>query len=125
MRALVVGLCIALANSSPASASDLLASGPVPTDLTANVAVCYLINVGSSTVTLSSIAIYYDFQTTPIPTISNTCGGTLLPGKTCRTVSNISPSTFVCRAVVSDKTNIRGDFQIRSGSVTTSHQALR
>ena len=119
MRSLLLGLSMALLNISLARA-DQLTTGPV--DAFGTASVCYLINLGSTNVTVSSIGIYD--ETSLLPTISNTCSATLRPGKTCRTVSS-SPGVLVCRAVVSDKTNIRGDFQARAGSVTTAHQALR
>jgi hypothetical protein len=119
----VLATLLAICGISEAGASQLLATGPLEIDGN-NVAVCNLINIGSAGVTLSPVGIYVDRQ--PLPASSNTCGTTLLPGKTCRVVESTEIANyFECRVSVSDKTNIRGELEDRQGSVTVRHEAMR
>src|SRR5437763_7967251 len=124
MRSFLGGALLLVAGASGARATDVMATGPVGT-FNENVGVCYLINFGTSSVTLTSIGIHAASTTRDvlIPSISNNCGGTLLPGATCRTVSNIGDSLYECKAVVSSKTNLRGELETRSNTRTVAHQA--
>jgi hypothetical protein len=128
MRLLVAGLLSAISVVTTAPAAERLASGEIFGADRQDVGVCYLINLGSTGVTLQSVGIYlHDDNSHPLTAVSNNCyAGTILAaGKTCRTVSDISRAYYVCRAIVGSKTNIRGDFQERVGSVTVAHQSLR
>jgi hypothetical protein len=128
MRSLVVGLLLVVASGSAARADDALASGSIAVGPNVTVAVCYLFNVGTGTQTLRSIGIYHmtPFGPLVVESISNSCGSTLVPRQTCRTVSNVPGSgRLQCQAVVGNKGNMRGDFQLRSGSATFQHDPLR
>jgi hypothetical protein len=119
----VLAMLLVFGGISGAGAAQLLATSPLEIDGN-NIAVCSLINIGSAGVTLSPVGIYVDYQL--MPAISNTCGKTLLPGKSCRVVESTEIANyFECRVSVSDKTNIRGELEDRQGSVTLRHEAMR
>jgi hypothetical protein len=119
----VLATLLIICGVSEADASQLLATSPLEIDGN-NIAVCNLINIGSTSVTISSVGIFVDYQL--LPASSNTCGKTLSPGKTCHVVESTEIANyFECRVSVSDKTNIRGELEDRQGSVTLRHEAMR
>jgi hypothetical protein len=128
MRPILCAIVLVLAGVPGTGAAEVMATGPVlPGVGVQNVGVCYLINVGGSSVTLTSIEIHNvgGSGDAVLLSISNTCGTTLGAGNTCRTVSNIVANVYECKVVVSSKTNIRGEFEARVNLLTVAHQALR
>jgi hypothetical protein len=129
MRALIAAALLLFVRTSGAGATDVMITGPL-FGSGQSVAVCYVINEGTSSVVLSAVDIYYtDAQNSTfvlVPTISDTCGTTLDVGRTCRTVSNIGTDHYyLCRTLVSSKARIRGTFELRAGNTPVVSQTLR
>ena len=79
------------------------------------VAVCYISNLGNTSVSFTSARIYKEFGVA-VPLVTSNCG-TLTSQASCRYVANIANSVaHWCRADVSSKGNLRGRLEIRNGS---------
>jgi hypothetical protein len=124
MRSLVTGVLLSVAVVTTAKA-DILAAGAIFGSPAQFTGVCYLFNGGGTTVSVSSIAIYDEVGNAYI-SLSNNCSS-LAAHKTCRTVSRIfDGNAYSCRALVANKTNIRGSLELRdSGGNVLTNMELR
>jgi hypothetical protein len=117
MRIVVAVVALLLAATLPARSADILATGPGYGSDSQAVARCYLYNAGGTSVRVSSVRIIRE-NTGPVPVNCN-CG-TLASQHECECVAAIiNSAAHACKAVVSDKTNIRGTFVIFPNSEQT------
>ena len=114
MRSWAIGVAVLLSSAASANA-ELFGSAPGYGGPTQAVAVCYISNLGNTSVTFTSARIYKEFGVT-VPLGTSNCG-TLTSQASCRYVANIASSVaHWCRADVSSKGNLRGRLEIRNGS---------
>ena len=114
MRSLVAGVLLAIALTTVAKAAEILAGGGLYTVGDASSVTCTLFNAGSSNVSISSIAIY-DHAGNAIAPAYNSCSSSLTAHKSClfQTTGAVPFATYSCRAIVGNKTNIRGVLAVR------------
>src|SRR5262245_51297844 len=112
MRSILATAAMVLTMGAAAHASEV---GSAPIDLTQDKALCLFSNIGETSIIFSAAEIR-NRHGTAIPLHHNDCG-TLEPFKTCRIEVSLSgPETgfaHYCRAVVDDKTHLRGRFEVR------------
>ncbi|MFO1035908.1 MAG: hypothetical protein U1E45_03610 [Geminicoccaceae bacterium] len=123
LRKTRIGACLAagLLLSGGAARAEIFASPPGFVDINQSQQfVCYLANIGPTSVTLSSVRIVNGPPGTSLALTVNTCGSSLAAGKICvwattvaATASAEAGRTHACRADVSAKQNLRGSLEIR------------
>ena len=110
MRLLLISLLLSLCLGTAAKA-DTLGAGPILGKPAQHTVDCFLFNLGGSAVSVSSVTIYDETGATVAP-YSSTCSS-LGPHKTCYALAIAGFHWYSCRAVVGNKTNIRGTLEIR------------
>ena len=124
MRTLLAAAALVIAMGSAADAAAV-GSAPAYGGTTQSVVVCYYLNIGNSTITFTNSTILVKPGAT-MAEASEFCSGGLLGGQRCRTVSATIVNNFAhwCRAVVDDKSSLRGRMEIRnsSGTVLSSEE---
>ncbi|MFO1036962.1 MAG: hypothetical protein U1E45_08965 [Geminicoccaceae bacterium] len=115
---LAVALAVLTAVASPVRAEVLISPlteggiGPAVSDQV----VCYLANVGSSSITVSNPKILNQ-NARAVPLSINTCGRSLAGGRICVWAVNQSGADLgdwhLCRVDLSSKTNARGSMDLR------------
>ena len=125
MRSLGLGVVILLGSGAVTAQAEIFGSAPSYGGPAQTVAVCYISNLGGSSVTFSSARVYKEFGVS-VPLVTSNCG-TLGPQASCRYVASIINSVaHWCRADVSSKANLRGRLELRNSSAQVlSTEAMR
>ena len=98
--------------------ADVLSAGALFGSPSQSTAVCYVYNSGNAGITITSFRITGQNGVSLALTI-NECGAfpaALGGGKSCGIASAANNQAFNCRAVVSNKANARGVFEMRSSA---------
>ena len=118
MRSAIIGVLLFLGWATAAEA-DVMAGGGLHGSIGVRYVVCTLINAGTSAVPITSIAIYSDSSAPETP-LFNECVSSLGGHRTCEINADaFAGGRFHCRAVVGNKTNIRGVLDLRDANGAT------
>ena len=112
MRSLSLGILLSLALATAAKA-DILAGGPLYANINQTRADCLLFNAGPASVSVTSVTLYDDAGNAIAPSYNNCSGHPLGPNRTCYAFTKIYQRWYSCKAVVGNKTNLRGTLELR------------